>query len=633
MVNGDDNFAMGDLASPDPEQLARERAIRFRANASNMATGVSLDYPAPPTGEPGLLVPGTIDLANRPVVHNPDGTISTVRSIGTNIGGKETLLPTVYGQSILNDDDAIRLYKMTGQHLGQFATPEASDAYAQKLHEEQAKMYGFPLGVPASWAMGALAAQDQYRPLGNDPWTGLMPGQRDLPLQGAPFRDPNSPVAFRTASPLVNITQGDIENAANLGLMFSGGGLKTEPIPPRAPKTKGMGDILSTAQEPYDFLTGVRPNAPYPQFAYKYPDIGPPTIKPKISGEGVYPEKTLTPEAEAFAKTRAKIMADMEKEGYQPFFDPSQRFPAEFSKQPGPHLDTATVLAKKQETLDRHLAYIDTPETRQALRDAYSKGLDLPDSQAWYMLGQVEKKMIADMGEEAGRKHFRDTFATSLAATTTGMTPSQNLIMAQYLNYLKATGQPFPTASHMTPVAVGGQRTMPNVEAYQKTFEGGGYSALGPENPKRADFAQAQMGNPNAFTIDEQMAHGMLGVDVPQKGTYGLVTKLGREEALKAGVEPQRYQDVAWAGFKKKLEEESRAKKGYRPYGPGEGYQGKPMINEVNDMIERMHRLTGMPRQEIWTNLFIKNRIPVYGVGGLTMGGLAAPYTEPPASQ
>lgn len=38
-------------------------------------------------------------------------------------------------------------------------------------------------------------------------------------------RDPQSPVAYRTASPLVNITEQDIADATNAGMAFSGGGL------------------------------------------------------------------------------------------------------------------------------------------------------------------------------------------------------------------------------------------------------------------------------------------------------------------------------------------------------------------------------------------------------------------------
>lgn len=390
--------------------------------------------------------------------------------------------------------------------------------------------------------------------------------------------------------------------------------------------TKGVGGKVAA---PYDFLTGRLTDAPFPQFAERYPDIGPPTPTPRGPGkEGTFPAKTLTPEAEQFAKARENIMGQMD-EGYQPFFDPSQRFPAEFEKQPGPHVDTAQAVAKKQETIDRHLQTIGAPETLARLREGYSRGLDLPDSQAWYLMGQVEKKMVEDMGEEAGRQQFRDKIATAMSATTTGQTPKTNLIMAQYLNYLKQAGQPFPAEAHQTPVTVGGQRTMPNIEAYQKIFDEGGYPALGLQNPKRTDFAQALMGNPNAYTIDEQMMHGMLGADVPQSGTYGLVTKVGREEAARAGVDPSRHQDVSWAGFKKMLEEEGRAKKGFRSYGEGEGYQGKPMIAEVNDMIERTHRLTGMPRQEIWTRGFIKNEIPLYGAAGLTLGGILQGQMQP----
>ena len=92
---------------------------------------------------PGLLQPGNIDLYNRPQVKNADGTISTVRSISVDIGGKSYLIPTVAadGSGVLTNDQAIQQFRQTGQHLGIFDNHQNADAYSQTLHEQQDQLY------------------------------------------------------------------------------------------------------------------------------------------------------------------------------------------------------------------------------------------------------------------------------------------------------------------------------------------------------------------------------------------------------------------------------------------------------------------------------------------------------------
>ena len=103
--------------------------------AAMLATGK--DAPAP-----GQLEAGNINLFNRPVVKNADGTISTVRSMSANFDGKEVLLPTVSDDGkILSNEEAVEQYRKTGKHLGIFDSPEHATAYAKTLHEDQERLY------------------------------------------------------------------------------------------------------------------------------------------------------------------------------------------------------------------------------------------------------------------------------------------------------------------------------------------------------------------------------------------------------------------------------------------------------------------------------------------------------------
>lgn len=101
-----------------------------------------------PTRPPmGPVIPGNLDPWRRPILNNPDGSISTTRSMSFGTDKGETLVPTVVDDHNLMQfvrknpyQQAMDHYNQTGQSFGSFGTPMAADAYAQYLHETQAKM-------------------------------------------------------------------------------------------------------------------------------------------------------------------------------------------------------------------------------------------------------------------------------------------------------------------------------------------------------------------------------------------------------------------------------------------------------------------------------------------------------------
>lgn len=110
----------------------------------------------------GLLTRGNIDLNSRPVVRNPDGTVSSEYSVSfADDKGHEVLVPTVVGGKFLTPDghkppegspeeEAMQKrawdhYLKTGQHMGIFDTPENADAYADVAHKRNEPVAPPPL--------------------------------------------------------------------------------------------------------------------------------------------------------------------------------------------------------------------------------------------------------------------------------------------------------------------------------------------------------------------------------------------------------------------------------------------------------------------------------------------------------
>lgn len=340
-----------------------------------------------------------------------------------------------------------------------------------------------------------------------------------------------------------------------------------------------------------------------------YPQTGPGQLNfsNKKKPEG-FMEKVLTAEEKALQKARNLAQKDIIFGRYDPYFAVEDRYfanPELYNLQGNTLVDA---LPATQKTIDQYAARFDTPQIRDNIRQAYERGLS-PSSQNWYAMGQLQDEFIRELGPIEGPRMFKERFADGMAATTGGADPTANLLMAAYVNNRKAQGLPLPKGSVNYPHPIGGRYLSGNMAMADKVIMNE-IPLTATDQSKRFNFSANFLGDMNRATIDEQMSQLYeTGLTAPPGASYGVMERVLGDVGREIGVLPGNMQDVAWAGAK--------------------GTQGKPMIQHINEAIERTARVTNKTPREVLVDSIINARSPLYGAGGAAvLGSSAAGYKD-----
>jgi hypothetical protein len=339
------------------------------------------------------------------------------------------------------------------------------------------------------------------------------------------------------------------------------------------------------------------------ELAVRYPETTPPVTRIDKRTGKEFLSKSESPEAAALAAERARVAAELKDEGYTPFFNPEERY---YADPTGYQLEgnTLDIRPAREDTIAKYEAMANDPAAMDRLRQAYALGSEYPGAKKWYAMGQLEDAYKRGLGDEEGRSMFKQRFADAMAATTGGMDPDANLRLAQFMNFQREQGNPTPLASFELPYPIGGGKygVMPNVAQYEAIINRGG--GLSTANPKRFNFSGNFLGDVDRATLDEQMMSGGWDpkLQMPPSNTYGIYEGALGRLAKELGVAPAEAQDVMWAGIK--LPKDA-------------SYIPKPMIQIVNDAIERTARLTGQSPDEVVEQVLVKAKRPMYAQGGM----------------
>lgn len=445
----------------------------------------------------------------------------------------------------------------------------------------------------ATTGFGALAGAqgyDTYRKLMEGNFSGA--GRSGLAMLEAL-------IAAGSRKPMVKALAGGVSAATSFGPELMDYFNNSEEVPAKA--EGGMIDSLPHYDRGGSVVKkGVQ--TILSDLADRYPSLIPGMLKKDVKTGKEFMGKALSDEEIALQKARNAAQKEIDKGNYQPFFDVSQRAHVDPANYPMKGATITDALPKQAKTKEKWAQQFDTPEIAARLREAYGKAKDDPLTHNWYAMGQLEQEFIKELGPEMGRKMFRERFAEPMAATTGGADPTANLLSAYYGNFMRQAGTPMGGASHELPHPIGGRYIMGNLDQYNKVINQG--AGLTTATPKRFNFASDFMGHQNRPTLDEQMT-GIFDpkLAAPPGDSYGVMEAVLNKAAAAEGVSPVNFQEVAWAGQK--------------------GTKGKPMIQHVNEAIERTARVTGKTPEQVLIDSIIHARSPLYGGAAVGLGGLS----------